>query len=251
MAKDTSWEKVSDWYDKIVGKMGHYYHQHVILPNALKLMPLNVATDSVLDLACGQGILSRHLPKNTRYTGVDLAQALIESAKAQAVPKAQFLHCDITATIPLPENSFSHAFMLLALQNLEKPEKAFDNASRLLKKEGKFLIVLNHPCYRIPRQSSWGVEEERKLQYRRIDRYLSALKIPIQAHPGEEKEAATWSFHYPISYYAKHLKEAGFVIETIEEWCSDKESTGRNAKRENRAREEFPLFMAILAKKVH
>jgi hypothetical protein len=45
------------------------------------------------------------------------------------------------------------------------------------------------------------------------------------------------------------LRNAGFVITRIEEWTSDKESEGKAAKQENRARAEFPLFMAIQALK--
>jgi hypothetical protein len=36
----------------------------------------------------------------------------------------------------------------------------------------------------------------------------------------------------------------------MEEWTSDKVSVGKAAKGENRARAEFPLFMAIRAVKV-
>jgi hypothetical protein len=45
------------------------------------------------------------------------------------------------------------------------------------------------------------------------------------------------------------LNKAGFMIAKIEEWTSDKESEGKTAKQENRARAEFPLFMAIQAQK--
>jgi hypothetical protein len=43
------------------------------------------------------------------------------------------------------------------------------------------------------------------------------------------------------------LKDAGFAIDVIEEWTSDKESEGRAARMENRSRSEFPLFLAIKA----
>jgi hypothetical protein len=37
----------------------------------------------------------------------------------------------------------------------------------------------------------------------------------------------------------------------MEEWCSDKKSEGAAARMEDRARKEFPLFLTILASKVH
>jgi len=60
----------------------------------------------------------------------------------------------------------------------------------------------------------------------------------------------TWSFHYPLSKYSHDLAKNGFVIELIDEWTSDKKSTGSKAKMEDRARREIPMFMAILAKKI-
>jgi hypothetical protein len=35
------------------------------------------------------------------------------------------------------------------------------------------VLLLTHPCFRVPRQSGWGWDEQRKLQYRRVDRYLT------------------------------------------------------------------------------
>ena len=70
----------------------------------------------------------------------------------------------------------------------------------------------------------------------------------VTMHPGEAKSPLTWSFHQPISAYTKMLTDNGFVIEKLEEWTSDKESVGKAGKMENRARAEFPLFLAILAR---
>ncbi len=79
---------------------------------------------------------------------------------------------------------------------------------------------------------------------------MTQLAIPITTHPGHgEKSEITWSYHVPLSKYVEMLSEHGFVIEKLEEWISDKHSVGDTAKMENRARKEFPLFMALLARK--
>lgn len=237
--KDTSWEPVQTWYQKIVGSEGHYYHREVILPNIKKW--LNDAT-SVLDLGCGNGILTTILPKDCVYTGIDLSPSLIKAAKNR---KKDFLIADITKPLQL-EHKYSHAVILLALQNLEHPEKALENCAKHLDYQGHLLIVLNHPCFRIPRQTSWGVDKEKKIQYRRIDRYMSSMQIPILAHPGKgEQSEKSLSFHFSLTTLSKQLFKKGFAIEEIEEWCSNKVSEGGAAKMENRSREEIPLFMAL------
>lgn len=246
----TDWDNVEKWYGSLVGQEGHYYHQHVILPNLLPLLKLE-RTSSLLDLACGQGVLARHIPKEITYQGVDLSPSLIAQAKQEKQKNHNFIVADICEALPLKEGAFTHATIILALQNVAHPERVLKNASRHLSSHGTLVIVLNHPCFRIPRQSHWGLDPDKGLQYRRMDLYLTPLKIPIQAHPSQkEGSATTWSFHRPLSVYSQFLTEAGFGIMEIKEWTSDKKSTGKTAARENRARKEFPLFLTLKCQKM-
>ena len=250
---DTSWEKISSWYDGAVGESGHYYHERVIFPALQKLISFDEKTHfSLLDLACGQGILSRVLPKTISYTGIDLSPSLIKAAKEKNKNKqCQFFHADITKKLPVEKSDFDCCTIILALQNIKDPFLALQNAFLHLKAGGSLVLVLNHPCFRIPRQSSWGIDEERQIQYRRIDRYQTPMTIPIQAHPSlGKKSEATPSFHFSLSDLTKWLYKAGFVIEWLEELCSDKKSTGKCAKREDRSRKEIPLFLCIKARKL-
>lgn len=250
MANITSWHHVGKWYASTVGNQGHYFHKHVIMPGLWKL--LNLKEDSsILDLACGQGVLGKNIPKNIYYQGIDIAVSLIKIAKETDFNKNHsYVIGDITKPFSIEKNDFSHAAIILALQNIENPSAVFQNANRHLTNQGKFVIVINHPYFRIPKATSWEIDQNNKIQYRRVNRYLSPLKIPIQQHPGKGPSSQlTWSFHNPLSVYSRLLFDAGFVIEKIEEWVSDKISVGPASKMENFARKEFPLFMAILARK--
>lgn len=249
----TSWEGVSRWYNDKVGEEGHYYHQQVILPQLSKMLSLSKEKGSCLvDLACGQGILSRHIAPSIPYLGIDASKQLIQSAQQMnKSPLHHFMVGDITQSIQTKWAPFTHATVILALQNIESPQKVIQNAYQLLQKKGELCIVLNHPCFRIPRQSSWKIDEQQKIQFRRIDRYMSSMEIPIQMEPGKGSHSSqTFSFHHPLSSYTHWLKESGFLIQSIEEWCSNKISQGKAAKMENRSREEIPLFMAISAVKI-
>ena len=247
--RDTSWQKVAGRYHKSVGRSGSYFHQQVVLPGAVKLLGLKPG-DALLDLGCGQGVLARAVRQDIEYSGIDLAPELIRLAMDHnRNPRFQFQTGDIAKPLKLDKKrEFTHAAIILALQNVEDYQTVFANAAKFLKSGSKFLIVINHPAFRIPRQTSWGIDEKSKLQYRRVNIYMSPLKVPVDMGPGSDHKL-TWSFHNPLSAYVAGLAKSGFVVSNIEEWVSDKESEGRSAKMENRSRAEIPVFMAILCQK--
>ena len=247
---NTSWSPVAKWYSGIVGEGGHYFHEHVILPNLKNLIDPK-GGETVLDVGCGQGVYARSLAHNVDYTGIDISKELIiEAKKLTKNNKHIYYVADATKGMPVPESSFDHAVCILAIQNTKDGSLLIENASRALKEKGDFVIVMNHPSFRIPRQSSWGKDEAQKLEYRRVNRYLSPLEIPINAHPGLSDSPMTWTYHNPLEYYVKALKSAGMMITDLEEWTSDKVSIGKAGKAENRARSEFPMFLALRAVKI-
>lgn len=194
-------------------------------------------------------MLSRSIPQNIPYVGMDASSSLIQFAQGRSQHRHhRFIVKDLTKKIDLGEK-FTHCTLLFVLQNIEDPASVIQIASSHLELGGSLFIVLNHPCFRIPRQSHWGIDEEKKLQYRRIDSYLSPQKIPIQTHPGKNSRVMTWSFHHPLSTYVTLLRSEGLLVSHIEEWVSHKKSVGGRAKMENRAREEIPLFLTLVAKK--
>ena len=246
--KDTSWKEVGKWYDQLVSKEGHYFHEEVIFPHLLSWQKFKKG-DSLLDLGCGQGVLARKLPRELIYYGLDAAKPLIDSAKKYS--NHHYFVRDVTEPLKIDKSDFDYAAIILALQNMKNPERVFEQAAAHLKKNGKLFLVINHPCYRIPRQSSWGVDEGKKLQFRRIDRYMTPMEIPIQMHPSQRAQSKeTLSYHLPLSEITGGLCKAGFTLTRLEEWCSNRRSTGKHAKMENRARQEFPLFLAIEANRI-
>ena len=245
----SSWQSVHSWYDKKIGDTGDWTHKNIVIPKTIQLLSLS-SKSTVLDLGCGQGILARALPSSLSYIGVDIAPSLIDVAKQRDTNnKHTYITGDITTPIHFPKQ-FSHAVSLLTIDNIKDVPHVFQHTTNYLEPHGIFVFVINHPCFRIPRQSSWEIDPKNKIQYRRINRYLTPLEIPITMHPGTSSSPMTWTYHFPLETYATWLHDTGFVIETIEEWTSDKTSVGKAGKMENRSRSEFPLFLAIRAKKI-
>ncbi len=242
----TGWGNVADWYHDVVEEKGSY-QKDLILPNLLRLMDVKKG-EAILDLACGEGFFSRRLARlGARVIGVDISRELIEIAQQDTEGADVQYEVAPADKIPFIENeTVDKAVIVLALQNIENAHGALAECSRVLKEGGKLYIVLNHPAFRIPKQSSWGYDEKTNTQYRRVDRYLSELREKIQMHPGERPDEMTVSFHRPFQYYFKAFKKAGLAVVNMEEWSSGKKSQpGPRAEAENRSRAEFPLFMVF------
>jgi ubiquinone/menaquinone biosynthesis C-methylase UbiE len=249
-APPTHWENVADWYDTLVGDDGSEYHQQVVLPGVLRLLAVQPG-NSVLDVASGQGVLCRRLrERGAIVTGVDASPALVEAARRRGPADVAYHVGDARDLSFLPEASFDAAACVLAIQNMHPIRPVFQGAARLLNPWGRLVLVMMHPAFRGPKETSWGWDEEAKVQYRRVDRYLVPRKTPITAHPGSAPGVYTWSFHKPIEAYVKALRQAGLVVDALEEWPSHKHSdSGPRAPAENAARREIPMFLAIRALK--
>lgn len=250
MNKNTSWGNVADWYDDVVNDRDSYQNK-VILPNLLRIVAPEKGK-SVLDIACGQGFFSHAMAaKGAKIVGVDIGTALIDIAKKQAGPNETFHVMSAENLSGLEDAEFDAAFCVLAIQNIEHMAKAFKEASRVLKSRGKFVIVMNHPSFRIPGKSAWGFDEKGGIQYRRVDEYLSESRKAMDMKPGTPGTEITHSFHRPLQVYSKTLANAGFAISRIEEWTSHKESeAGPKKVMEDKARREIPLFMCLECVKV-
>ncbi len=244
----TSWEKSADWYDKILGERGSEIYQRVVIPSALALLQ-PTKDERILDLGCGQGVFSRAMSAEGSYvTGIDASPTLIAKAKTyKSRLPIHYLHRDAAKVRDL--GPFDAASAILCLQNMPHLDEVCLSAAAVLKPGGRMLWVMNHPCFRIPRQTSWGFDDERKIQYRRLDAYGQPMTIPIIMHPGQKDSETTTSFHLSLTDLMAKAFSAGFMLAGFKEFYSDKESEpGPRARAENRARNEFPLFLGMVWK---
>ncbi|MDQ5952689.1 MAG: hypothetical protein QG626_818 [Patescibacteria group bacterium] len=244
-----SWEPVAKWYGKHL-KEEDTFQSEVIFPGALRLL-YPVKGKSYIDIACGEGSFARAVANTgASVLGFDISSTLIKQAEAKKIKGATFRVANATDFARYYDpKSFDGAACNLAIQNIDDFAAVFHDAGKVLKPGAAFVIVLNHPMFRIPRQTGWGWDEKRGLQYRRTDAYLTPNEIPIVANPGEgAKSKVTYSYHRSLETYMKELAKAGFMVDAIEEWISHRNSdSGPRAKAENRSRTEIPMFMAIRA----
>ena len=263
VSTSTSWGSVATWYNDHLEKAGDTYHEKVIYPNLLRIIgdeKGQLKSKKILDLACGQGQFSQLMrDKGAHVTGIDLGKELIAIAESHNVSikeagthKATYIQGSADNLHMLKDSSFDIVVCILALQNIENLEKTIKEANRVLTPSGTFVFVLNHPSFRNPRQSYWGYDEERGVQFRRVDEYMSESHYKIDMTPGSKTDKKfTVTFHRPLQVFIKALSKSGFVLNRLEEWVSHKESEkGPRQKAENKSRKEIPLFMCIQAQRV-
>lgn len=244
----TSWGKVTGWYSEYLETTEDSYQRQVILPNLLRV--LGSKPGNVLDIACGQGFFTRAIAEaGATVEGADISKALVAEAKRLS-PKLTFHAAPANKLTFAKEGTYQAATIVLAIQNIEDIAAVFAEAARILAPQGRLILVMMHPMFRIPQKTSWGWDEESKTQYRRVDRYLSASQAELVVHPGRAQSEVTVSYHRSLQDFSKALAKTGFAITKLEEWISHKKSgKGPRQQAEDIARKEIPLFMMLEATK--
>lgn len=248
---DRGWDPVAAWYDKLVGETGSDYHQNVILPATLQILDPKPG-EAIIDVCCGQGVLVRPLLNANigKFTGVDASPRLIDAARARhgKDPRVSFITTDACVPGKWADSSYDAATCLMAVHDVPDALGMFTNVAKSLKPGGRALFIFMHPCFRIPRQTHWGWDNDQKIQFRRVDRYGTAIEIPITTHPGKGTSETTTFYHRPLSELLTSFGKAGLGVLGCEELFSHRRSqTGPFSKAEHRAAGEFPLFIAIKA----
>jgi ubiquinone/menaquinone biosynthesis C-methylase UbiE len=255
-AADRGWDPVAAWYDKLVGETGSDYHQNVILPAALRMLDPK-AGESIIDICCGQGVLVRPLLEAGvgKFTGVDASPRLIESAKSRHGhdPRVSWIVADACKSGAWVDGSHDAATCIMAVHDVPDITAMFTHLARSLKPGGRAVFIFMHPCFRIPKKTHWGWDADQKIQYRRIDGYASPLEIPITTHPGKNTGEQTSFHHRPLADLITSLGRGGLAVTACEELHSHRrsQSNGPFSKAEHKAAEEFPLFIALKAVRVH
>jgi ubiquinone/menaquinone biosynthesis C-methylase UbiE len=256
--KNTSWGKVAGWYNQLLEEGQDTYQEKLIKPNLLRILDPK-AREEILDVGCGQGFFSRIIAQTgANVLGIDVSQELIKyatnEAKAKKSDRENYLVLSAEKMTGLADKRFSAAICILALQNMKDMPAAISEISRVLKSNGRVVLVLNHPTFRITGASEWSYDEKKNIQYRNISKYLSEITQEVDMTQGvkdESKKKFTYSFHHPLQVFFKAFSKAGLVVIRLEEWSSHKTSDkGPRKAAEDKSRKEIPLFMCLELKKL-
>jgi len=137
--KETFWSRFSDDFEKrnnyVVGKKEIEHLKEQLLKNE--------HLGNVLELGCGDGVFSKSISQNSDYLlATDWSDEMIESAKANLIGfesvKVQKENC---FELSFNDESFDTVFMANLLHIIPEPEKAIAESKRVLKTNGKIIIL--------------------------------------------------------------------------------------------------------------
>jgi len=107
--------------------------------------------DTVLDVACGPGIVACELAKFVSHvTGIDITPAMIEQAKQmQKERKLDNISWKIgdILTLPFDDSSFTLVITRYSIHHLIDPQKVLDEMIRVCKQDGRIVIIDVTPEY--------------------------------------------------------------------------------------------------------
>lgn len=215
------WEDLAEWYDAKQGDEGDLWHRSLIDPTFLRVVG-DVHGLRVLDLACGNGYLARRYARaGAAVVGVDASAPILDRAKARETENPlgiTYLREDASSRSNLPDKSFDLVACNMALMDIEDAEGALREAARVLKDGGRFVASLCHPCFDQGPTSTWLLERHFRSTsvFRKIARYRHPFADDMPWGI-EDKTATTVGYHRPLSWYARVLRDAGFLIRSLEE----------------------------------
>jgi len=205
-------EAIESWVD-FVRQGKDYYRDELNNPAAFRLIG-NVRGRLVLDLACGEGYNTRILArKGARVTGVDFSEEMIELAREEEAKEKLGIKYSVADASDLKEfsgNQFDLVTCFMSLHNIKDYEKAMSEVVRVLKKGGRFVFSIPHPCFETI------VEEGKRISV--STRYFRAAQYSVQWNMERLiKPFRTTSFHRTLTDYFDALyKNKLFVSRLVE-----------------------------------
>lgn len=209
------------WHERM-GERGNDFHSELILPAFDRLLPISPGAE-VLDIGCGNGVVSRYLAnRGARVTGIDASTDLIDYARTYRddIVYKVLDATDEQALLNLGEKRFTAAVSSNVLMDMPRLEPLMRALNRLLIPGSPFVFSQTHPCFQSPGATRMVEQEERDGRFAirhatKISHYIDPLHykgLPVANSPSAQNY-----FHRPLHVLFAEAFAAGFVIDGLEE----------------------------------
>jgi SAM-dependent methyltransferase len=224
---DETWDSIAEWYTRLVrdGSAMHEFSRDVLL----SLLPQQLAGRHVLDLGCGEGVVTRALAdRGATVVGIDPSEALIAQARTaeHTRPTGASYHQDDGQSLDTIDNeSMDWVTAALSLNNIADLHAAITAVARVLKPAGRLAFTVPHPCFDAPGTTSITLDGTVR---RVVGDYLGE-GFWRSTHPQSVRRAG--NYHRTLSSYTAALINHGFSIEVLAEPAPNERVIATNPHR--------------------
>ena len=219
----TAYDAIADWYDSRI-------RDSALLSNPATEILCDLVGDisgqELLDLGCGQGVLTRQLAeRGASVTGIDLSEKMLEITRRYeaAEPVSIRYRCDDAQTLAtVPDAAFDGVLCCMALMDIPDLDATLQSVARVLRPGGWFAFVVTHPCFQMPPPAAADAER------RYFDEGFWRSDNP------DGVRGKVGAYHRTLATYLNSLAAAGLRLEKVAEPCPD----GR----------DLPALLAVLCR---
>ncbi len=200
-----------------------------------------VSGKRVIDIGCGEGRFSRLLGElGADVTGVDITEALVQTARSLGGDRETYLVGDAEDLDEVASESFDLAVSYIVLVDLLNYGLSIKAAFRVLRPGGRFVVCNIHPI-RSSQPGGWIKRGDERLFY------------PVDNYWDEGAREFPWwgrsfvNMHRTLSSYLSAFRDAGFILEGLEEPTPSEEQLDVNPGFDDEFR--APNFIVYTLKK--
>lgn len=198
------------------------WFQHLALYQ--QILNGRLAGARVLDLACGEGYLSRFLAEldAREVVGIDLSAVLVAAALERTnAGNVSYRIDDAQHLRTVTDRSFDIAVCQMALMDIPDHRALFRSVRRVLTPTGMFVFSLLHPCFEAPFHlpeappllDVAGSTQAVVVRRYRTEGFWQSGGTGVRGHMG--------AYHRTLSTLLNDLRVAGFHLEQLEEPVAD------------------------------
>lgn len=219
------WEQKAAYWDEQMGD-GNLWQRELIIPATERLLAVQPG-ETVLDVACGNGIFARRLAAaGAHVVAGDFSATFLDRARARATPEShriEYRLLDATKRDQLDalgRHRFDAALCSMALMDIVDIEPLLAALPALLKPGGRFVFSVPHPCFH-----SSGVQHvaeqfdlDGQIVVRtavKVTHYLDLAPQRGAGMPGEPNPH--YYFDRPLSVLLGAAFRAGLVLDGLAE----------------------------------
>jgi SAM-dependent methyltransferase len=200
-----SYDEVSEERLEAWDPEGDLGRRHLLNPTIFRLLG-DVSGLRILDAGCGQGYLSRLLAaRGAHVVGVDPSRTHIQYASRKEEAERRGIHFVQGDLTELPDlgRPFDAVVANMVLLDIRDWRTAMRGCITVLRRRGRFLFSLEHPC--------WGVDALRSWRDRGV------VELREYVHEYQRDVPYGINFHRPLSAYINALIGFGCRLAEVAE----------------------------------